>query len=293
MFVTSEATFIDMAAWDACVDPAATPAVSDKELPIYVGVDASVKHDSTAIVAVTWDKEAQKVRLVFHRVFQPSPTEPLDFEAAIENTITDLAQRFRVRKVLFDPFQMAATSQRLARQGIQIDEFPQSTPNLTAASQNLYELINGHNLIAYHDAAIRLSVSRAIAIESPRGWRITKEKQSHKIDDTIRAWAVGSLSSYTFADIGWTPRLGFQFDAASGDSNPHDNVLQTFNPLFPNGYYFTLAGYTGYTNLIDRFQCSRSGSSLRDRRRSRRSWRRNARQCCNWCLEQCCSLPSR
>jgi len=33
-------------------------------------------------------------------------------------------------------------------------------------------------------------------------------------NDTIRAWAVGSLSGYTFADIGWTPRLGFQFDAA-------------------------------------------------------------------------------
>jgi hypothetical protein len=69
-------------------------------------------------------------------------------------------------------------------------------------------------------------------------------------NETIRAWAVGSLSGYTFADVGWTPRIGFQFDAASGDSNPHDNVLQTFNPLFPNGYYFSLAGYTGYTNLI-------------------------------------------
>jgi hypothetical protein len=69
-------------------------------------------------------------------------------------------------------------------------------------------------------------------------------------NDTISAWAVGSLSGYTFADIGWTPRLGIQFDAASGNQNPHGNVLQTFNPLFPNGYYFTLAGYTGYTNLI-------------------------------------------
>jgi len=68
--------------------------------------------------------------------------------------------------------------------------------------------------------------------------------------DTIRAWTIGSLSGYTFADIGWTPRLGIQFDAASGNENPHGNVLQTFNPLFPNGYYFTLAGYTGYTNLI-------------------------------------------
>ena len=26
--------------------------------------------------------------------------------------------------------------------------------------------------------------------------------------------------------------------------------LGTFNPLFPNGYYFTLAGYTGYANIL-------------------------------------------
>jgi Alginate export len=69
-------------------------------------------------------------------------------------------------------------------------------------------------------------------------------------NDDIRAWAVGSLSGYTFGTIVWTPRLGFQFDAASGDKNPKDGVLQTFNPLFPNGFYFTLAGYTGYANLI-------------------------------------------
>ena len=68
--------------------------------------------------------------------------------------------------------------------------------------------------------------------------------------EDIRSWAVGSLSGYTFSGVGWTPRLGFQFDAASGDSNRNDNVLQTFNPLFPNGFYFSLAGYTGYTNLI-------------------------------------------
>jgi len=54
-------------------------------------------------------------------------------------------------------------------------------------------------------------------------------------NDTIRAWAVGSLSGYTFSNAKWTPRLGFQFDAASGNSNPHGTVLETFNPLFPNG----------------------------------------------------------
>jgi len=46
------------------------------------------------------------------------------------------------------------------------------------------------------------------------------------------------------------PRIGIQVDAASGDKHAGDSTIGTFNPLFPNGYYFTLAGYTGYTNLI-------------------------------------------
>ena len=41
-----------------------------------------------------------------------------------------------------------------------------------------------------------------------------------------------------------------QIDGASGDRHPGDGRVETFNPLFPNGYYFTLAGYAGYSNLI-------------------------------------------
>lgn len=66
----------------------------------------------------------------------------------------------------------------------------------------------------------------------------------------IRAWAVGARTGYTFASVPWQPRIGLQFDAASGDHRPGDGTLGTFNPLFPNGYYFTLAGYTGYANLV-------------------------------------------
>jgi alginate export protein len=67
--------------------------------------------------------------------------------------------------------------------------------------------------------------------------------------EPIEAWAVGSLAGYTFTDVNWKPRVGIQLDAASGDGNTK-RTFGTFNPLFPNGYYFTLAGYTGYTNLI-------------------------------------------
>ena len=60
-----------------------------------------------------------------------------DRERAIEATLLDLNKRFRVRKVWYDPFQMHATAQRLIRAGLKLEEFPQTVPNLTDASQNL------------------------------------------------------------------------------------------------------------------------------------------------------------
>ena len=67
---------------------------------------------------------------------------------------------------------------------------------------------------------------------------------------TIRAWNVGARTGYTFSGVAWQPRAGLQFDAASGDKRRGDGIEGTFNPLFPNGYYFTLGSYTGDTNLV-------------------------------------------
>ena len=184
-FVTSECSFVDMADWDRCVDPRLGHVVNDPGLPIWVGVDASIKYDRTAIVAVTWEQKAQRVRLVTHRVYQPSPEEPLNFEATIERTLLDLRKRFCLCKVLYDPYQMHTTAQRLWRAGVPLEEFPQSPANLTIISQNLFELIRGQNLLVYPDPDIRLAISRAVASETPRGWRITKQVQSHKIDIVI------------------------------------------------------------------------------------------------------------
>ncbi len=205
-FVTTESSFVDMEKWDACVGPDERPLQTDRSLSVWIGIDASVKRDSTAIVCCAWDDRAKKVRLVAHRVFQPSAAEPLDFEVAIENTVRDFAKRFHVMQVRFDPWQMQATAQRLAREGIKIEEFPQSVPNLTTASQNLYELIQGQNIVVYPDAGMRLAVSRAVAIETVRGWRIAKEKQSHKIDVVVALGmaALGAIQGQTLIPCDWT-----------------------------------------------------------------------------------------
>jgi phage terminase large subunit-like protein len=192
-FVTSESPFISMAAWDRCVDPDLSVVPVNKSLRVYCGIDASHKHDSAAIVGCAWDRKAQQVRLVFHRVFQPTPDQPLDFEQTIEQTLLDLRGRYLLKKCLFDPWQMQASAQRLAKQGLRIEEFPQSSPRLTEAAQNLYELISGQSIVLYPDSAMRLAASRAVAVETPRGWRIAKEKQAHRIDVIVAlamaAWA--------------------------------------------------------------------------------------------------------
>src|SRR5262249_59584004 len=89
---------------------------------------------------------------------------------------------YRVRQVLFDPFQMSAVAQRLEKAGLPVEPFNQTLPNLTQATSNLFDLISQRQLVLYPDAAMRLAVSRAIMVESSRGWRLDKGKQSHKID---------------------------------------------------------------------------------------------------------------
>jgi phage terminase large subunit-like protein len=192
-FVTTESTFCDMDWFDRCVDPTLRPELmGGAMMPVWVGVDASVKHDSSAVVAVTYDDKTKRVRLVNHRVFQPTPDKPLDFEATIESTVREFARRFTVRSVHYDPYQMAAVAQRLQASGIRMREYPQSVPALTAMGSNLYELIKSGSLVVYPDDALRLAISRTISLETPRGIRLAKEKTSHKIDVVI-ALAMASL----------------------------------------------------------------------------------------------------
>ena len=200
-FVTSEETFVPLEAWDACCTGGPVPA--DTSLPVWGAIDASFKRDSTAITAFAWDRAAKKARLVFHRIFTPSTNDPINFETMIEDTVLGLKARFRLREVRYDPWGMQASAQRLSRNGVKMVEFPQSPGNLTESSQNLFELITGGNLIAYPDPEIRLAISRAIAVETTRGWRIDKSKQSHKIDVVV-SMAMAALAA---VQKGEAPRM--------------------------------------------------------------------------------------
>jgi hypothetical protein len=80
--------------------------------------------------------------------------------------------------------------------GLRIGECPQTIPNQTRAGQGLFDLLKGKNLELYADADLRQQALNAVAVESPRGWRLAKEKASKKID------AIVALSLAALAALG-------------------------------------------------------------------------------------------
>jgi hypothetical protein len=76
-------------------------------------------------------------------------------------------------------------------------------------------------------------------------------------DGDIRAWSVATDHGYTLPHVWGKPRLGLKAAIATGDQDAGDADLETLNPLFPRGNYFTEASLLGPQNFIDLRPCVR------------------------------------
>lgn len=71
----------------------------------------------------------------------------------------------------------------------------------------------------------------------------------------INAWSVATDHGYTLENVWGKPRLGLKAAIASGDRDASNANLQTLNPLFPRGDYFTEAAMLGPQNFFDVHPC--------------------------------------
>ncbi len=182
-FTSAESAFIDVSEWDECTDPTMSPVLSDHHMSVWAGLDLGLKHDSTALVACGW--HGDRIRVVCHQIFVPRGGETLDVTNTAEAAVLSLASRFSVQAVFYDPWQGIALSQRLTRAGVRMTEWAQSLPNLSLMAGNLLELIKRRQLVCYPAADLRQAISKTVAIENPRGWRLGKAKQSDRVDPVI------------------------------------------------------------------------------------------------------------
>jgi hypothetical protein len=192
-WASAESSFIEAAQWDACVDSGLSYTPRDTNVDVWIGVDASVKRDSTAIVCCAYDDKVKKVRLIKHLVFNPDPDNPINFERMVEMSLTSLAECFRVREIRYDPYQMVSVAQRLLKMGLPMVEYPQTLPNLTQMADNLYELVRAGNLMLYPDDDMRTAALRAVASES--AWLEDRQGEAVAQDRCYRRLGDGRVGS--------------------------------------------------------------------------------------------------
>lgn len=66
------------------------------------------------------------------------------------------------------------------------------------------------------------------------------------------AFAVHVGGGYTFKDVAWTPRVGSQYNFATGDEDPTDSDNETFDNLFPtNHLHYGYMDLFGWRNIHD------------------------------------------
>lgn len=177
-----------MLLWDACKE--GLPALTEYE-PMVIALDAAVVNDCFAMVGVTRHpakEEAIAVRFV--QVWEPKG-HALDYQGTEgnpgpERVLRQLADRYNVMCVPYDPFQLHDMATRLAREGVAwFKEFGQGTPRLES-DQQLLALISQRRLAHDGNAILRQHIDNADRKLSEDGkLRIVKREQSGKVDAAV------------------------------------------------------------------------------------------------------------
>jgi phage terminase large subunit-like protein len=171
-------SWLPSGAWAACE---VSDCKLDLDLPVWVGVDMALKHDSIAAVCVQ-PQPSGKFRTV-SRIWYPSG-DTIDV-ASVESHLRDLHRRYGVREFAYDPAFFERSAQALADDGLPMMEFPQSAARMVPACQVAYELICGG--LVEHDGSPTFTdqVLSAVTRETESGWRLSKGKSKRKIDAAV------------------------------------------------------------------------------------------------------------
>lgn len=179
MWVTTAEAWLPPNAWDGCYDEGSF--IPDGE-PVWLGVDIGLKKDMSAVVAIYY---APDERIdVQATIFAPPPDERLDL-SVVEQHIRELAQRYEVMGVAYDPWSFTRSAQMLEGEGLFMVEHPMTNARMVPASQRLYEAIVGKRLRHDGDPALAAHVNAGAPQQTERGWRLGKRKSRTPQDALI------------------------------------------------------------------------------------------------------------
>lgn len=205
-WTTGETYWLEAGAWEAC----RSDLDLDPTLPVYVGVDVGIRHDSSA-VSVAQKRDGRTIVRGRTWINPYSENDPRHHAwtlniAEVEAYILELWKQYPAWAaevdgrpapgiaVYYDPTFFERSAQELARSGVTMVELPQNNSRMVPVSQTFYELIKSGELAHDGDPAMELQIKNVQADETGRGWRMSKPKGSRRkidfaISTAIAAWA--------------------------------------------------------------------------------------------------------
>jgi phage terminase large subunit-like protein len=148
----------------------------------WIGVDVGIRRDSTAVVAI--QRDAADHLHAIARFWVPSVDEPVDVTDVMEH-IRDLAKRYQVEAVSFDPRFFDVPAKMLADEGLPMVEIAQSPERMTPVLGSLLEIIKRGELHHDGDPLLRQHVLNAVPRFNERGFTLQKSKSRGRIDGAI------------------------------------------------------------------------------------------------------------
>jgi len=188
--VSGEAAFLPEGAWDACRSLDVKPLAEGDGRRVVLGVDASTSRDFTAAVGVWHNPTNNTPDVVLCRVWKPQRSFLRGGKPTIDLAETVGAEVMRLHKagqlvgVVCDPYQLHSLIVEWQKAGIKVIELPQSSGRVEA-DQALYDSVISQSIRHYGDPVLTEHIRNAVAIETPRGLRLAKEKTSLKIDAAV------------------------------------------------------------------------------------------------------------
>ena len=174
---TDGESWLPKGAWELC----RSDDELDPNLPVFVGIDMALKHDSIAVV-VAQPQESGRV-VCRAKIWHPDGGA-MDV-AAVEQHLRELGRQYQVNEFAYDPAFFQRSAEALSDEGFVMVEFSQSTARMVPACGTLYEYVVNQKIAHNGDPMFADQVLSAAQRSTDMGWRLSKGKSKRKIDAAI------------------------------------------------------------------------------------------------------------
>lgn len=206
-WVNADTAWMDMRAWDACADTTLDLDAFEGQ-PCWIGLDLASKTDIAALVLVFPHPEISDAYAVFGRYYLPedtvsaagnsqypgwmrtgrlmvTPGNVIDF-GWIEADLLQMASRFGVQAVAFDPFQATQLSTRMLTEGLPMVEVRPTVLNFSEPMKSLEALVLQKKLVHDGDPVMGWMASNVVAhLDAKDNIYPRKERPENKIDGIV------------------------------------------------------------------------------------------------------------